>query len=75
MAEIIKSKAKLFNTFCRGTGSIVLQDDNMPLKVPVGNYLGDNVVKEKDMHIVSTNGKLSGILYSYIWQSHIASAD
>jgi len=75
MAEIIKSKAKLFNTFRRGTGSIVLQDDTMPLKVPLGNNLGDTVAKEMDMHIVSTDGKLSGIFYSCICLSQLASCD
>lgn len=58
MAEIIKSKAKLFNAF-RKSGGIIApqdivapQDNNVQLEVS-----GDMAAKENNMHTDSTNGK------------------
>lgn len=48
MAEIIKSKHKFFNAIWRVRGSIVLQENNMPLKVTVDNHPGDTAALARD---------------------------
>ncbi|XP_020241269.1 uncharacterized protein LOC109819779 isoform X9 [Asparagus officinalis] len=58
MTEVIKSKGILVDAFNRGSGSIVSQDDNMPLKLTLDNHSGYTTPFENDMHVLPTNGNL-----------------
>ncbi|ONK81366.1 uncharacterized protein A4U43_C01F28280 [Asparagus officinalis] len=58
MTEVIKSKGILVDAFNRGSGQIVPQDDNMPLKLTLDNHSGYTALFENGMHVLPTNDNL-----------------